>query len=150
MELDPASFEAGLWGLFLAAFLAATVLPFSSEAVFLSFLALDYNAAQVLIVSSAGNCLGGMASFALGWLVPADRIPRWFGADPERVRTWAQKMRPKGAIWGLLCWLPIVGDLIAVALGSIRVSPSLTAIFMAIGKTSRYALILWVWHQTQG
>jgi membrane protein YqaA with SNARE-associated domain len=61
-------FDYSLWGLFLASFLAATVLSFSSEAL-LTFLIINGTDAHVaVLVASAGNWLGGMRSYAIGYL----------------------------------------------------------------------------------
>ena len=45
----------GLLGLFIGTFLAATVIPFSSDAVYLSVLAATGNPAGCLIVGTLGN-----------------------------------------------------------------------------------------------
>ena len=51
-------FDYSLWGLFLASFLAATVVPFSSEAL-LTFLIINGTDAYVaVLVATAGNWLG--------------------------------------------------------------------------------------------
>ena len=61
-------FDYSLWGLFLASFLAATVVPFSSEAL-LTFLIINgTNAYIAVLVASAGNWRGGMSSYAIGYL----------------------------------------------------------------------------------
>lgn len=141
MELGPFWYDLGLLGLFLACFLAATILPFSSEALFLAFLAYGYNVSEVLLVSSVGNWLGGMTSYGLGCLIPIERIPTWFGSDPAKVKRWELRIRPRGYIWALLCWLPFIGDLIAVALGSLQTKWLPTAILMFMGKALRYAAL---------
>ena len=146
MELDPSWFDTGLWGLFLATLLAATVLPFSSEAIFLFYLTLGYDQAQVVLIASLGNWSGGMLSFTMGWFLPVERASTYFRVDPVKLENWVGRIRSsRAAIWGLLCWLPVVGDLIALALGSLRASPLLTAAFILIGKASRYVVVAWIW-----
>jgi membrane protein YqaA with SNARE-associated domain len=61
-------FDYNLWGLFLASFLAATVVPFSSEAL-LSFLIINgTDAYTAVLVATFGNWLGGMSSYGIGYL----------------------------------------------------------------------------------
>ena len=43
-----------------------------------------------------------------------------------------------GAWAALLTWLPFVGDLIAIAMGLMRVNPWWTLLLMFIGKLARY------------
>jgi hypothetical protein len=61
-------FDYSLWGLFLASFLAATVVPFSSEALLYYLIINGTDAYTAVLVASAGNWLGGMSSYAIGYL----------------------------------------------------------------------------------
>lgn len=141
-ELGPEWAAAGLAGLFLASFLAATVLPFSSEAVLLGMLAGPWGRWELLAVASAGNWLGGMSSYGLGRLGDMQRIARWLRADQERVARWQLRIVQYGAWSALLCWAPVIGDPIAIALGLVRAPLVPTAGLMLLGKTLRYALLL--------
>lgn len=141
-DLGPEWATAGLAGLFLASFLAATVLPFSSELVLLAMLAGPWNSIGLWAVASAGNTLGGMSSYGLGRLGDLDRIARWLRADPAKALLWQQRTARYGAWAALLCWLPVIGDPIAIALGLGRARPLLTAILMLIGKAARYAVVI--------
>ena len=70
---------AALGGLFLAAFGAATILPFQSEVVFVG-LQLG-NAAPVgliVLVASVGNILGAVVNYVLGIWLEHYRHRRWF------------------------------------------------------------------------
>ena len=58
-----------LAGLFVAAFLSATLLPGSSEAAFLAVLAHGGALAPALAAATVGNTLGSCANWAIGrWL----------------------------------------------------------------------------------
>jgi membrane protein YqaA with SNARE-associated domain len=50
----------------LAAFLAATLVPVSSEIVFTGYLALGYSKSACLIIASLGNCLGTSVNYVIG------------------------------------------------------------------------------------
>jgi membrane protein YqaA with SNARE-associated domain len=51
--------ELGFIGLFLATFLAATVLPFSSEFVLIALISAGYDPFLCVITATIGNTLGG-------------------------------------------------------------------------------------------
>jgi len=60
--------ELGYFGLFIATFLAATIVPFSSEIVLAGMLAAGFDGFGILAVATVGNTMGGMSSFYLGYL----------------------------------------------------------------------------------
>lgn len=142
MELDPFWVELGLWGLFMAAFLAATVLPFSSEAVLAAATLGPWSTGTLLLVASLGNTLGGMSSYGLGRLGDMDRIARWLRTDPAKALRWQQRIERYGAWAALLTWLPVVGDPMAIALGLGRARPWPVLILMFLAKTTRYWVLL--------
>ncbi len=147
-ELGQDWYTWGLPGLFLASFLAATILPFSSEAL-LGALALGpWSFASLLLTASVGNTLGGLTNYALGrWALPV-RLLRWLRIDPQHADRWKVKVERWGPAAALLCWLPVIGDPIALALGLLR-SPLLpTAVLMFIGKALRYGIVLVVVRHT--
>ena len=150
MELAPEWMEWGLWGLFLASFLAATVLPFSSEALLLGMALSGWPPVELLVTASIGNWIGGMSSYGLGRWGGTEAIVRWTRTDPERIQRWKANADRWGAYLGLLCWAPVVGDVIAIALGLFRVRPVPVAFWMLVGKAARYAVVLstvagWHW-----
>lgn len=142
MDLGPAWTEWGLWGLFLASFLAATVLPFSSEAVLAAMSLGPWSGLALWTVASLGNWLGGMSSYGLGRLGDLDRILRWLRTDPakaQRMRTWVDRY----GFWAaLLTWLPVVGDPLAIALGLGKARAFPVAMLMLFGKAVRYGVVL--------
>jgi len=131
--LDP-----GYIGLFLAAFLAATLLPFSSEVLFSTMLYGDYDFTLCLFSASAGNTLGGMSSYLLGFLVKWDWLEKYMNIRMEKVRLLHSKIKDRIAIASLLCWLPVIGDHLAVALGFMRPPVLKVIMFMFAGKFFRY------------
>ncbi|MBK8499805.1 MAG: DedA family protein [Flavobacteriales bacterium] len=144
MELAPDWADMGLIGLFLACFLAATVLPFSSEAVLLACLAGPWSSCALWLVASAGNWLGGMSSYGLGRMGNPARLARWLRTDPSKAAAWLFRIERYGPWAALLCWLPVIGDPIAIALGLGRARLVPTAALMLLGKALRYAAILYL------
>ncbi len=142
MELGPEWTEAGLWGLFMASFLAATVLPFSSEAV-LGVMALgEWSGLSLILTASLGNTLGGLTNYGIGRWVPEEKLVRRLRIEPSKAERWRGLVQRYGAWAALLCWLPIIGDPIAIALGLFRAPLLPSAVLMFLGKAARYAVVL--------
>ncbi len=137
--------------LFLACFLAATVIPFSSEIVFGSTLILSGIDSTVLIlVAGVGNTLGGLTGYWLGHFGKWDWLEKYFRLSHSRVEN-LHRFTTKYGYWlALLCWLPIVGDLLCVALGFFRCKLLPVTLLMFFGKTLRYAVVAWVTLQAMG
>ena len=128
--------------LFTGAFLATTILPFSSEAMLVAALASGSNPWAALVVSGIGNTLGAMAMWliarlAYDWLEP--KLGRRARAGVERAGHWLRR-------WGLwlllLAWLPIGGDAIPIAAGVARTPFWVTLLLVGIGKFARYAIVI--------
>ncbi len=142
MEIGQDRETWGLIGLFVASFLAATVLPFSSEALLAAMVGGGGPVFPLLAVASMGNTLGGLTNYSLGRLADAGRLLRWMGTDPRKSERWLALAERYGAWAALICWMPFIGDPIAIALGLGRTRPIPTAVLMFIGKTLRYAALI--------
>jgi membrane protein YqaA with SNARE-associated domain len=124
--------EGGLAGLFVASFLAATVVPFSSEAVLFGYLKLHpEHAALAVALATIGNTAGGMTTYLIGRLVP-ERKP------DSRALRWLKRY---GAPATFFVWLPIVGDALCAAAGWLRVNWIAALCCMAAGRLARYLVI---------
>ena len=133
--------EFSLLSLFLSAFLSSTVLPGTSEVVFVVLAAQgDLPPWSLLAAATAGNTLGGMSSWAVGWLIgwwypltelskPAQRLA------VERVRQWGSPVL-------LLSWAPFIGDPLCIAAGWLRMTWVRSLLFIGLGKGCRYAVLL--------
>ena len=67
----------GYVGMFLSAFLAATILPFSSEVVLSALYSSGLNGPLLLIVASVGNVLGSVINYVLGFRFGKEKMPDW-------------------------------------------------------------------------
>ena len=132
-------------GMFCAAFLAGSFFPFSSEAVMLALLAAGASPSELLVWGTAGNTLGSLFNYGVGSLGREEWIERWTKVPPEKLRRGKQWVRRYGAWAGLLAWLPIIGSVITVAMGFLRVKLVYAMSNVAIGKFIRYWLILQAW-----
>ncbi len=133
--------DVSLWGLFLSAFVSSTLFPGGSEVV-LGVLAAEqrYDSWLLLAIASLGNTLGALTTWALGYLL-ARRFPleNRLAAKRRRAVAWLRR-------WGspalLLSWLPVVGDPLCFAAGFLRLPFPASLLFIALGKTARYVVIL--------
>ncbi|HLN20545.1 MAG TPA: YqaA family protein [Bacteroidales bacterium] len=137
-------FDYTLWGLFFASFLAATVVPFSSEAV-LSFLIINgTDPVTAILVASAGNWMGGMSSYFIGYLGKWEWIEKYLRVSRGRLEKWHNTLNRRGAILAFFSWLPAIGDIFAVGLGLLKTNILITAIAMLAGKFARYVVVGWL------
>ncbi len=130
--------------MFVSAFLAATLLPLSSDIVLAALVVAGMDPTGLFAAALAGNWLGGMTSYYLGRLGKWSWIERYLRVKPatvERLRKWIDKY---GAVFALITWLPGIGDPLAVALGFARTPVVGTALWMLLGKGLRYAIIIWL------
>lgn len=132
----------GPWGMFISAFLAGSILPFSSEAVMVALLAAGVNPWILFAAASAGNTLGGVTCYYVGRMVPADRVQHIFHIKESHMQRAHTLVARWGAWMGLLCWVPVLGDAILVTLGIMRSHPLATNLTMLLGRTIRYAIVL--------
>jgi len=133
--------EWGYLGLFIASFLGATIIPFSSELVFSLLIIKGYDFNLSLLVATTGNWLGGLSSYFLGRLGKWSTLEKYFRLKKEKIVKFKTNIDKWGSLLAFVCWLPIVGDPIAVGLGFFRTNYVLVAIWMFIGKLIRY--IVW-------
>jgi len=131
----------GLWGLFLAGFLSGSILPFNSEAVMSVLMLAGVSGFSCIVVASAGNTLGGISIFYLGYLGKIEWIEKYGKVKMEKIQDILPKLQKYGALSALISFVPIIGDVLILGLGFFRISPKLTILFMFIGKFVRYWLL---------
>jgi len=133
--------DLGYVGLFIAAFLAATILPFSSEAV-LSVLLLNGLPPQALIiVATAGNVLGALLNYALGYWASLSAIKKWLRLSDSEFSRAQQRFKQYGTLSLLLAWVPVIGDPLTVVAGVLRVRLLWFLLLVSIGKLLRYLAV---------
>lgn len=132
----------GPWGMFLSAFLAGSILPFSSEAIMVALLALGGSPWLLLLTASAGNTLGGVSCYCVGRIASPEWLQRTFRIKDKHMQRARALVSRWGAWMGFLCWVPILGDAILVTLGIMRSHPLATNVTMLVGRTLRYAVVL--------
>jgi membrane protein YqaA with SNARE-associated domain len=142
---------AGPLGLFLGAFLSATLLPGSSEAALIALLALGRSDPILLVaVATAGNVLGSVINWAIGRFFAHFSDRGWFPvsrAAYERAAGWYNRF----GLWSLLfAWLPVIGDPLTLVAGALRVGFWRFLVLVTLGKAGRYAFIAFAYTRWQG
>jgi len=128
-------------GLFLAAFLAATLLPMQSEAALVALLLADYPPWLLVLVASAGNILGSMVNWWLGRGLLRFQDRRWFPVSPAALARAQDGYRRWGRWSLLLSWMPIIGDPLTLAAGVMREPLRVFLPLVAVAKAGRYIVL---------
>lgn len=132
---------AAYGGLFLAALIAATILPMQSEAALVALLLTDYSPWLVVTVATAGNVLGSLINWWLGRGIVRFRSHRWFPTDDKalaRATAWYQRYGK----WSLLLsWAPVVGDPLTVIAGVLREPLPTFLALVTLAKAGRYIVL---------
>ena len=131
--------------LFIISFLAATILPFSSELTLAGLIASsNYDNLLLLIVASFGNVLGSIVNWALGFYSRNLTIKKWFPFKETQIER-SSKWFKKFGKWSLLfAWVPVVGDPLTLVAGILRVKFIDFIILVGIGKVSRYIFVFYL------
>ena len=131
--------------LFTISFLAATILPFSSELTLAGLISTsDYDNLLLLIVASFGNTLGSVVNWALGFYSRNLTTKKWFPFKDKQIEN-SSKWFSKFGKWSLLfAWVPIIGDPLTLVAGLLRVQFLDFIILVAIGKVSRYLIVFYL------
>ena len=128
--------------MFLAAFLAGSFIPFSSEAIMGALLiATDMDPVLTVAFGTVGNFLGSMVNYGIGRLGNAEKLAKWLKIKPRRMaqaQNWATK---RGAWLGFFAFLPIIGTAICLVLGVMRANVSIVCITVFLGKLFRYVIV---------
>jgi len=128
--------------LFFLSFLAATLIPTSSELTLAALLSTNnFNSLGLLATASFGNILGSVFNWLLGFYLLKHVNKKWFPFNEKQVVS-ASKWFNKFGVWSLLfAWLPIIGDPLTFIAGILRVRFLIFLILVSVGKFLRYLLI---------
>ena len=128
----------GLVGLFIGNLLAATIVPFSSDALYIAVLAATRQPFPCFVVATIGNWLGSVITYYMGRLGRWEWIEKWFKVKPETLQKQKEKVDKWGVWLALIAWVPFIGDVFAIALGFYRTKPLPTIILLLVGKALRF------------
>lgn len=124
-----------LFSLFISSFLSATLLPGNSEVVLVAMLLSGVSQPWLLVlIATMGNSAGGVTNVILGRLFPLRETSRW----REKATGWLKRY---GAATLSLSWMPVIGDLLCLLAGWMRISWGPVLFFLCLGKAIRYIVI---------
>lgn len=131
-----------LSGLFLSAFLSATLLPGTSEAALTGLIAAGHAPVLVaVLVATIGNTLGSCLNWVIGRFFAGFHNHRWFPVPAARFEHYADWFRRWG-VWSLLLsWVPVIGDPLTVIAGAARTPLLIFTSIVFIAKAIRYMIV---------
>ena len=126
----------GYIGMFISAFLAGTVLPFSSEAVLLACVGLGLDPVWSTIATTSGNALGGITCYWIGHLGKMEWIEKYLKVDKKQMDRAERFIRGRGSWMALFSFLPVIGDAILIVLGWMRANVWIVTLSMTLNVRS--------------
>jgi len=133
--------EFGYIGLFIASFLAATILPLSSE-VILSFLLLNnFNPTILVSVATFGNVLGSFVNYSIGVWGSIFFLRKVLRISEDEFVKAKQRFQKYGVFSLFFAWVPVIGDPLTVVAGVLKINILIFFIMITSGKLIRYIII---------
>ena len=129
--------------MFLAAFLAGSFFPFSSEAVIIGLMATGLDPWILMIYGTAGNVMGSVLNYYIGRLGKMEWIEKYLHVKKEDLDKAHRFMADHGAWMGFFAFLPVLGSAITIALGLMRSNIIITFIAITLGKIFRYVVLIY-------
>jgi len=122
--------------LFFSAFLAATILPFSSEVAFLLALENGMTIPHAMVSASSGNILAIIVNYLLGyWLYEKTKTK----LNSSKI---GKKSLACGSKYGYFAlafsWLPVIGDPLTLVAGVVRLNFVLFIVIAGLLRIARY------------
>lgn len=134
----------GYIGLFLSSFLAATLLPFGSEALVVLLIINKFEPVSVVIVATFGNFFGALTTYYIGLIGRRDIIQKYFSISNKKLIKAENGFKKYGKFLLLFTWVPIIGDAITAMGGLMKLDLKIFSFFVFIGKLLRYAFIAYI------
>lgn len=132
----------GDWGMFITALISGCYFPISSEVVMVALLAAGVNPWELFAYGVAGNIIGGMGSYYLGYICNSDKLERILRVKHDKLERAAQMANKHGALAAFFGWLPMLGSALLTTLGMMRTNVPITFVSMSAGKVVRYLIII--------
>lgn len=133
----------GYTGMLLAAFLAGSFFPFSSEAVMVALIAAGLDPWQLMLYGTVGNILGSCVNYGVGRMGKTEWIEKYLHVKKQDLDKAERFMAGRGAWMGFFAFLPVLGSTITILLGLMRANMLISLISIAIGKYLRYLLLIY-------
>jgi len=129
-------------GLFFAALLSATILPFQSEVVLFGMLLTHhYSAVALVLVASLGNILGSCLNWLMGRFLARFEDRPWFPLRRDKIEKAEGSYHRYGRWTLLLSWVPVIGDPLTIVAGVLREPFPVFLALVSIAKIGRYLAV---------
>jgi len=136
--------EFGYIGLFFASFLAATILPLSSEVVLYFLLLNNFNPFILICVATFGNVLGAFVNYAAGFWGSIFTIKKAFKLSENEFIKAKKRFTKYGVLCLFFAWVPVIGDPFTIVAGVLRINISIFFILVTSGKLIRYLIVSYI------
>ncbi len=133
----------GYWGMLVAAFLAGSVFPFSSEVVMVGLQAAGLDPLKLVVFGTIGNVAGSVFNYCVGRLGRLDWVEKYLHVKPESIEKAQRFMAGHGAWMGFFAFLPLLGSAITIVLGLTRANIPISITSITIGKLLRYIILVY-------
>ena len=130
----------GYIGMLLAAFLAGSFFPFSSEAVMVGLMATGLDAWQLMIY---GTILGSCVNYGIGRMGKLEWIEKYLHVKKKDMDKAERFMAGRGAWMGFFAFLPVLGSAITILLGLMRANMVISLVSISLGKLFRYLILIY-------
>ena len=127
----------------LAAFLAGSVFPFSSEAVMVGLIATGLDPWILMVYGTIGNVLGSIVNYGIGRMGKMEWIEKYLHVKKKDLDKAHRFLAGRGAWMGFFAFLPVLGSAITIALGLMRSNIVITFIAITLGKIFRYIVLIY-------
>jgi membrane protein YqaA with SNARE-associated domain len=131
----------GYIGIFLAAFIASTLLPAPSELIILVAFENGLNVFWVIALATFGNTLGSLTNYYIGYYSNSEKLITRFNLNQSKIDNWTKKSEKYGFWLGLLAWLPLIGDPLMAIVGFLKVKIVPLTLTITFGKLVRYLIV---------
>ncbi len=135
--------QYGYVGMFVAAFLSGSAVPFSSELVMLGLLQVGLNPQYTILAGTLGNSLGSMTCYWMGLLGNMRWVERLFRVKPEQIARVERYVQGRGVWMAFFCFLPTLGTVLGIVFGLMRANGWLVFLYMTVGKLARYIVLVY-------
>ena len=133
----------GYMGMLLAAFLAGSFFPFSSEMVMAALMATGLDPIRLAVYGTVGNVLGSAFNYGVGRLGKVEWCEKYLHVKQQDLDRAERFMAGRGAWMGFFAFLPILGSAITILLGLMRANVVITFIAITLGKIFRYIILIY-------
>ncbi|MCF0183117.1 MAG: DedA family protein [Bacteroidaceae bacterium] len=136
--------------MFIGAFVAGSVFPFSSETLLAGLLLAQLDPWRLFFSATIGNVMGSMFNYYIGSHFRIERIERIMRIKREKIERTRIFLDRHGWLTGILSIVPFLGSAVTVTLGytHARFWPAMLNILAA--KAIRYWIIIFLLDMIKG